>query len=678
MHLPADLCCHRCGQSPAVPDAQHCPTCGLRLIEREQHERYPRDPFLGSQLGGKYALLGRLGEGGMGAVYRSWHPDLGLELAVKVIRYDTQFQHEEARERFRREARVLAGLAHHAVVRFYDFGVEEDGTLFLALEYVEGHTLQHYFEQGGLKVGELVSIGRVVADALAEAARQGIGQRDLKPYNIMGRPATPGSGKPWPVKVLDFGLVKLREQAEQRRLTGTGLIPGTPRYMSPEQCAGQPVDHRSDIYTLCTVLYEGLAGRLPFEGAAPLVVFSRKASEDPPPLPEDRGLPAQLEAVVHKGLARLPADRYQSASELAVALAELQLGGAAGASLPAVRRGRAEPGAPGEGEPRTITPTLPGVKQVPAARAPKPPPAQPDGDDPEGRAATFLIDEARAATILADEDRAATRLIDDAPPDPLPSKASDPAEERLPGPSLAATGGADLEGARLQPDRQPTTELPAAVAPDVTDSRRPTAFNERIPTAPPVGPAPVQPFLTYIDDDDPLADEFEPAGQPWGAGTWALLVLGGLAVAALLVGLYLRADAPPEDTVPVRRDPGADVGSADARAAPSQQAVAPGTTGVQTGPSEPERTDSGAHAGVDAAAALAAPPTTPVVEPGPSPGPADAPDMPASVGADPPAVPPGPGADPQAKPAPEPSPAAPERPGSGRPGGPAVGDIPEL
>ena len=620
MQPPADPCCHRCGQSPREPGALHCPTCGLPLVEREQHERYARDPFLGTLLGDKYPVLARLGEGGMGAVYRSWHPDLEMDLALKVIRYDTQFQRAEARERFRQEAKVLAGLAHHAVVRFYDFGVEDDGTLFIALEYVAGDTLQWHFERGGLSVRQLVGVMQTVAEAVAEAESHGVVHRDLKPENIMLVRSDDDVPGPLQVKVLDFGLVKLREQSG-RRLTGTGLIPGTPRYMAPEQCAGQDVDHRSDIYTLCTVLYEGLVGRLPFAGSVPLVAFSRKASEEAPPLPVAPHLPPELAAVLRRGLAREPKQRYASAAELAADLAALPLGPACDAPLAPVQPSATSTTGSGQAAPRTPTPTLPGVRHVPAAspsHAALGLPAAEEED--EDRAATALLDEERAATWLADDDRSATQLFDD-----------DRSATRLfddPAPRPDATGPAPAPGDGADAgdhERAPTELAPEGADDELSPSgglRSVTTANRRIPTAPPVGPAPVQPFITRLAHD-PMASEFEPAGGPLRASTWVLLVLGGLAAAALLVALYWRSVAPPEEARPLRRVPGA----VDAGGGPVLDAGVASTTPdatAQPRDGAPTTPDGTAAPPILAPQALDRPPPSPppAVSPSPrSPGP---------------------------------------------------------
>jgi len=326
--------CHRCGV-PEGPTGDLCPRCELRLVPASEHEKAPRDGYLGSTLGGRYPILGILGAGGMGAVYRSRHPQVELPLAVKVVLPSRSFRGREAQQRFRREARVLSQLAHPSIVQFYDFGVEPDGTLFLVLEYVEGRTLQWHFEEGGLSARQLVGLTLTVLDALEHAHGRGLLHRDLKPDNIMILPGSQDPSGRLGVKVLDFGLAKLlRGSGPMERVTLTGRVPGTPRYMSPEQAAGATMDFRSDLYSLCTVLYEGLAGRLPFQAADPVSAFSMRLSHEPLPLPQRPDCSEGLRQVLLKGLARHPDQRYGTARELGDALRALEFAAAADRPLP--------------------------------------------------------------------------------------------------------------------------------------------------------------------------------------------------------------------------------------------------------------------------------------------------------------------------------------------------------
>jgi serine/threonine-protein kinase len=272
-----------------------------------------------------FRVLGRLGHGGMGIVYRAEDEKLRRTVALKVLPRAFA-KDEERRRRFLREARSGAAIAHANIATVYEVD-EADGRIFLAMELVEGETLRARIARGALPVAEAVRIARGIARGLARAHAKGVVHRDLKPDNVM----IDGDGEP---KILDFGLAKLREAAapaggpsalEHAETAGPateeGRLLGTPQYMAPEQGKGAPTDARSDVFSFGLVLYEMCAGRRAFQGATSLDVLMAIARDPHEPL--RRRVPEAtpgLEAVVDRCLAKAPADRYADAGEVAAAL----------------------------------------------------------------------------------------------------------------------------------------------------------------------------------------------------------------------------------------------------------------------------------------------------------------------------------------------------------------------
>ncbi|HVH58067.1 MAG TPA: serine/threonine-protein kinase, partial [Vicinamibacterales bacterium] len=265
---------------------------------------------------GHYRILGLLGRGGMGEVYAAEDTRLNRKIAVKVLP-ELVAGDPERRHRFEREAQAVAALNHPNIVTIHS--VEEDqGLPFLTMELVEGQPLGDIVRAGQLSIDTLLRIGIGVSDALAAAHQRGITHRDIKPGNIMMTP----DGR---VKVLDFGLAKLREaEAEAaadavtrmptQDVTGEGRIIGTLAYMSPEQAEGKAVDQRSDIFSLGVVLHELATGEKPFKGETTVSLISSILKDTPTPITEiNPSLPLGLAKVIRRSLVKDPSRRYQTA-----------------------------------------------------------------------------------------------------------------------------------------------------------------------------------------------------------------------------------------------------------------------------------------------------------------------------------------------------------------------------
>ncbi len=269
---------------------------------------------------GQYQLGEKLGEGGMGEVYLAEHRFLKRPCALKLIKPDVNTI-PIALARFEREVQAAALLSHPNTVEIFDYGHTDDGTFFYVMEYLPGLTVSDLVRQSGpMPPGRVIYVMRQVCGALAEAHRYGLVHRDLKPANIL---VAILGGKCDFAKVLDFGLVKLTATPGAPQLTADYTVSGTPQYMSPEQAtATAGVDGRADIYSLGAVLYFMLTGRPPFEGTNPAELMIAHA-RDPvvPPSRHRPEIPADLEAVVLRCLAKKPDDRYLDARALAAALA---------------------------------------------------------------------------------------------------------------------------------------------------------------------------------------------------------------------------------------------------------------------------------------------------------------------------------------------------------------------
>lgn len=272
---------------------------------------------MGRVVGGRYRVGERLGSGGMGTVYAARHVELDREVAIKVLP-STALGNPTSVERFLREARVVSRLAHPNIVGVTDFGQLPDGALYFVMERVRGLTLGALIDaEAPMRPARVVQIARQIALALGAAHASGVVHRDVKPDNVL----IEGDGPETRARVVDFGVAKIVDA--RQRLTRTGVVCGTPLYLSPEQAGGRPVDARSDVYALGVVMYEMVTGVTPFQSTGDVIeLIHAHLSATPPPVAAHR-LPhalGGLEAVVDRALAKDPADRFESMDALVRAL----------------------------------------------------------------------------------------------------------------------------------------------------------------------------------------------------------------------------------------------------------------------------------------------------------------------------------------------------------------------
>ncbi|MFK7988116.1 MAG: serine/threonine-protein kinase [Sandaracinaceae bacterium] len=274
------------------------------------------DEWVGRIVDGRYEVLEQLGAGGMGLVYRARHVVLGREVAIKVLR-PTAMGHSSAVQRAIREAQAASAIGDAHIVEVRDFGVMSGGHPYMVMELLRGVELADLIaHEAPLPVGRVCHIGAQIADALEAAHRCSIVHRDLKAENVIlvPHPSTPDF-----VKLVDFGIAHV--QNAESKITKAGEMLGTPQYMSPEQCFGQPVDHRADVYALGVLLYEMLTGSAPYTETNPRALLVAHMTSTPTPVGEQRGgLPPALEALVMRCLAKRPDARFASMRDVAIAL----------------------------------------------------------------------------------------------------------------------------------------------------------------------------------------------------------------------------------------------------------------------------------------------------------------------------------------------------------------------
>ena len=293
------------------PELRFCPRDGSALRSPTNTEE-----LIGRVVAERYRIISKLGQGGMGTVYLAEHVRMGRRCAIKVMN-PVLLHDPDSINRFSREASNASRINHPHVAAIYDFGETSDEIVYLAMEFVEGESLAAMLDRKrGIREQRAMEIGCQVADALSAAHDLGIVHRDLKPDNVM---VCHAKGKAL-VKVVDFGIAKATQGGSQT-VTRTGYVVGTPAYMSPEQILGDPLDGRSDLYSLGCILYEMLTGERAFVGPSGEVSLRRRLTEPPPRPRKVKGaLSKSLDAIVIKAMARSPEDRFQSAAELRDAL----------------------------------------------------------------------------------------------------------------------------------------------------------------------------------------------------------------------------------------------------------------------------------------------------------------------------------------------------------------------
>jgi serine/threonine protein kinase/ABC-type sugar transport system substrate-binding protein len=294
-------------------------SCSLmhKMAQSERDARKPLAMPFDSLIGKKlddFMIEARLGQGAMAIVYKAYQASINRHVALKVIRLDEgQGQHEEFRKRFAREAEVIARLEHIHILPIYAYGIDEE-MAYLAMRWLRGGSLSELLRREGVTIERAADIFKQIASGLSYAHSKGVIHRDLKPSNIM----LDDAGNAY---LTDFGLAKLAESTGE--ITKSGTIVGTPAYMSPEQLRGDPLDHRSDIYSLGVILYNMLAGRLPFDTTSSDLVSVIYQHLEKPPIPPSEfnpNIPPEVEAVILRALEKDRDARYNTADEMARAL----------------------------------------------------------------------------------------------------------------------------------------------------------------------------------------------------------------------------------------------------------------------------------------------------------------------------------------------------------------------
>ena len=562
-----------------------CPTCKSSFSGGEQfcprdgtplRASLPDDPLAGRVLSGRYRLIEIIGRGGMGAVYRAHHILMDKPVAVKVLRQELASD-TEAVARFHREARSASRLDHEHIIRVSDFGQTDDGLLFLIMELLDGENLAEVVRRGPLPWRRAAAIARDVALGLSHAHEQGVIHRDLKPENIVL--VRRGKSRQL-VKVLDFGLAKLishttvdgsdaEPDVAVQSLTRTGVVFGTPEYMSPEQAEGRPLDPRTDLYALGVVLYQMLSGALPFTAATFLALIAKTVNEPPPPLRSHSAslhVPAELESLVLRCLAKTPDERPASAEDIAECLDQLLAAfpdeNLRSGEISIARSGEAIPAStPGSttGSPAPVGGVARTVPRLPAARsAPRElPVAVPAASVPSvdsggpGRSASgpTSLSAAFAAVAPASSrtpkrgtaaaDAVAAVAADDAAElgtaPPIPPARSASVDVADAGPAAAETDAArparsvDTAGARMS--RKPRDSQRAAVT-DGVGSGSAVALAERPASSPSALSAPPGSSRSLADAE---ADLTVPRRFPLWVALVAIVVLAG-------VGFAVRGD----------------------------------------------------------------------------------------------------------------------------------------
>jgi serine/threonine protein kinase len=336
--------CSQCGLEYASGEV-FCPNDGARLSPKHdsagqaQHRRSESDPLIGQVLGGRYKIIRKIGEGGMGIVYEAEHVMIEKRVGLKVLREDFSSR-EDVVERFRQEAKSASRIGHPNIIDISDFGVTPAGANYFVMELLSGHDLATELEKHGpLSARRAITLAVQCARALGAAHAKGIVHRDMKPENIFLLRRDDGEDF---VKIVDFGIAKMSDIETDgqpgRKLTKTGMIFGTPEYMSPEQAGGKKLDHRVDVYAMGIILYELVTGRVPFVGDTFMGILTQHMFETAAPIAAanpSAQVPPELERIIFRALSKSADQRYQTMDELATdLLAVLGQAPSMAASLP--------------------------------------------------------------------------------------------------------------------------------------------------------------------------------------------------------------------------------------------------------------------------------------------------------------------------------------------------------
>ncbi|HSD90167.1 MAG TPA: serine/threonine-protein kinase [Kofleriaceae bacterium] len=282
-----------------------------------------QDPFVGKVIDGRYEIQQRVGEGGMGVVYKARQMSIDRVIALKMLNQQMAGDQQWV-QRFYNEAKACSRLQHPNTIRMFDFGQTQDGRLFMTMEFLDGMSLRDALQRGPIAPQRVIKILIQCCASLAEAHSIGIIHRDIKPDNVF---LLNMAGSPDFVKLLDFSVAKLLEG--DRMKTQAGVVFGTPQYMSPEQGRGLPLDARSDLYALGILAFEMLTGNVPYNDDNPMTVIQMHMHGQVPPMPDS--IPYSVQAVVRRAMEKDPARRYQSSGEMMQhcqqVFAELNAGG---------------------------------------------------------------------------------------------------------------------------------------------------------------------------------------------------------------------------------------------------------------------------------------------------------------------------------------------------------------
>jgi len=322
------LICPRCRRVSQRSDARRCPHDQAYLVTRAALNAAGRDAYLGELIGGRYAVIERLGMGGMGAVYRGIDERTGQVVAVKFLR-EEYTAHKAIRARFVREAEAGVSIQSPHVVGMLDFGVDADRTLYIVMELVEGWTLRDEVNHNGpFSVRDAREVAKQLLKGLADAHDVGLIHRDLKHDNVMFT----GTRERFVARVLDFGVVKIDAEDvrdDGRVLTAAGAMVGSPSYMAPEQIRGLAVGPPADLYALAVVLYEAMTSRRLFPVNNYEALLRSSARRDAPPLLQTgsgEAVPPAFDRILQRALAHDPRDRFPDARTMLLALEQMEAG----------------------------------------------------------------------------------------------------------------------------------------------------------------------------------------------------------------------------------------------------------------------------------------------------------------------------------------------------------------